>query len=186
MVFCFPYRILYSAPDVDYPGTHGGSTHVGEAVRSFSFLCEHTYLICAHTRGQPFFERQKNCTIFRVWIPPFSVFRVMSFFLYPFFISFFLALTGKITLIYERARIFGGGAIIGGSFFSLPSVYEMIEPYIDIPILLGTLRKESFLFSLIQTWHSYIISKTKLVTVTHPSFFRTVPHHKTFFCPYRR
>lgn len=177
----FPYRMLYSAPDVDYPGTHGGSTHVGEAVRSFSHTCEHVYLLCAHTSGQPFFERQKNLTILRVWIPLLSVLRVMSYFLYPFFISFFLALVGKINLIYERARIFGGGAIVGSSLFSLPSLYEMIEPYVDIPVVLGTIRKESLLFSIIKAWHSFVVTKAEFVTITHPSFLRSVPAHKAFF-----
>ena len=177
----FPYRMLYSAPDVEYPGYHGGSTHVGEAVTSLSKMCDRIYLLCKLTAGQAFFEKQEKITIFRVWIPEVPVVRTIAYFAYSFFLSFFLCLIGRINVVYERARLFGGGGVMGSSLFFVPSVYEMIEPYVDIPVVLGQISEGSAVHGLLKSWHSLLVEKAEMVTVTHTSFLRSVPREKAVF-----
>ncbi|MDP1694707.1 MAG: glycosyltransferase [Candidatus Woesearchaeota archaeon] len=169
-------QVLYSALDVDYPGTHGGSTHVGEAALSLSTLCKHVFLLCKHSKGQPFLECRPNLTIYRFPIPSVSFLRVLCYFLYPFLFSLFLFFFRNISLVYERGRIFGGGAIVTGFLFRKKTVYELNEPILGVPVALGVFKKSSLLYTLLFAWHSFILRCSSFVTLTHKSSLDGISH----------
>lgn len=175
------FQVIYSAPDVDSPGTHGGSTHVAESVHSLAKICHHVYLICAHRKPYRYVETKKNITFIR--IPHFSssLLRTISCFLFPFFITLFLQFIRPINLVYERGRIFGGGSVLAGRLFWKTTVYELIEPYTIVPVILGTVQKNSFLHKLISSWHIFMVHCATLITITHHSFLQIVPQEKAYF-----
>lgn len=174
-------RIVYSALDVDCPGTHGGSTHVAEAVTSLTHFCSRVYLLCHHRHGQRWIESKDKLTYVRLPIPVFSFFRVPWYFFISFFISFFLLLFGRATAVYERARIFGGGAVIAAWICRKPSIYELIEPYATIPVLLGQYSRTSLTWRLLWMWHHFACSLASLITVTHTSSLEGISHNRILF-----
>mgnify|MGYP001611063012 FL=1 len=177
-------QVLYSALDVGYPGTHGGSTHVGEAVFSLATLCQHVFLLCKHSKGQSFIEHRHNLTIYRFPIPSISFFRVLCYFLYPFFFSLYLFLFRRISLVYERGRIFGGGATLSGFLFRKKTVYELNEPILGVPVALGRLKKPSLTYAALYIWHTFILRCTDFVTLTHRSSIDGIYHPRVLLIHY--
>src|SRR3989338_9436577 len=129
-------KILYLAPEMVVPGTHGGSSHVLEAVRSFVNIGHSVILVLRRSAGQNYFEKIENITYMRFPILPTCIGRNLSYFFASFFSSFFL----RYDLVYERARIFAGIGCVVSSFFGKKSAYEMIEPYVELPLVLGTMK----------------------------------------------
>ncbi len=174
-------RMVYSALDVDCPGTHGGSTHVAEAVTSLSHFSDRVYLLCHHRKGQSFFESQHNIRYLRFPIPSLGFLRVPFYFFISFFVTFFLLFFHRATAVYERARIFGGGALVAAWVCRRPSVYELIEPYMTIPVILGQLSKRTLTWRFLWTWHRFICSLASLITITHKSSLEGILHDRVLF-----
>jgi len=150
-------RILYSAPDVRVSDAHGGSAHVKGAVDSFRNLGHEVILI----------EKQVDLKSFR---------NILYCFFRPFFYTIYLCIFDKIDIVYERARIFGGGAIISGKLFGKKTILECIEPYVELPILSGAIRPP--LSSMLRL-HSKIVNYcSDIITITHKSMTLGLPEHK--------
>lgn len=173
--------VVYVAIDVDFPGTHGGSTHVGEAVHSLAKLCQRVYLICKRKKGQSLVEKQAKCTIVRIPSSNLAFLRVLSYCLVPFLVVLCLLITKKIDMIYERGRIFGGGGILAGCMTGKKTVYEIIEPYTIIPVILGDVKENALAWKGINKWHSFIVNRASLVTVTHKSSVAGIHHKRVLF-----
>lgn len=163
-------RILYSAPDIDLNARHGGASHVIGAANSFANIGNYIYLIVKNGR----FENKR----IKFYNIKFHLFRQIIYFLIPFIVTFILCLFKEIDLIYERARIFGGGAILVGRIFGKKTIYEMIEPYTEAIIYTNQIKNGSFTKRLIDSWHNFIIKNSDIVTITHESFLKTVPKNK--------
>ena len=150
-------RILYSAPDVRVSDAHGGSAHVKGAVDSFRNLGHEVILI----------EKQVDLKSFR---------NILYCFFRPFFYTIYLCIFDKIDIVYERARIFGGGAVISGKLFGKKTVLECIEPYVELPILTGQIKQP--LASILRL-HSKIVNYcSDIITITHKSMTLGLPEHK--------
>ncbi len=170
--------LAYFASDIEYPGTHGGSTHVGEAAASFANITKKVYLICKHKANQQFFERKKNLSIIRIKIPDIPIIRTFAGFFCNAIIALVLVTFFKVNLVYERAKIFSGGAILISSIFRKKCIYEMIEPYTEVPLLTGQMNRGSFSYRLMDSWHRFIVNLADKVTITHESFLNSVPRKK--------
>ncbi|MEK6923579.1 MAG: glycosyltransferase family 4 protein [Nanoarchaeota archaeon] len=150
-------RILYSAPDVAISGGHGGSAHIKGAIESFERL-KHTITLI---------EKKNNLSSFA---------NVLYCFFWPLVYTTYLCLFGKIDIVYERARIFSGGAILAGKLFGKKTILEYIEPCIELPILSGQIKQP---FSTILRFHSKIINKcSDVITITHTSMTLGLPEEK--------
>ena len=150
-------KILYSAPDVSVSDAHGGSVHVKGVIDSFKRLGHDITLI----------ERKSDINAFR---------NTAYCFLWPLFYTSYLCLFNKVDLIYERARIFGGGAILAGKLFGKKTIYEYIEPCVELPILTGEIKQP--LTSLLRV-HSRIVNYcSDVITITHENMTKGLPKDK--------
>ena len=150
-------RILYSSPDVRISDTHGGSAHVKGAIDSFKRLGHEVIII----------ERRTDLKSFR---------NILYCFFWPFFYTICLCIFNKIDIVYERARIFGGGAIVAGKLFRKKTILECIEPYVELPILTGKIKQP--LTSVLRL-HSKIVNYcSDIITITHKSMTLGLPEHK--------
>ncbi len=175
---------IYSALDIAYPGAHGGSEHVGGAVISLKKYCKHVYLLSKRERGQPFLETQDHLTIIRFPFLHIPVVKVILYFLYAWLATQFLLLIKDITFIYERGRIFGGGAVIAGLISGKTTYYELNEPVLQVPLLRGELQKNSLRFTLVEKLHRFILRHASVVVATHISSLEHLPHKRSLLLQY--
>lgn len=182
MVFPFfvRMRILYVAPEISIPGTHGGSSHVSEMVESFVRLGHDVVLLCKHDHDQRFYDKDLF-TYIRVPIFGSGFLRHLLYCFFTFFTASFFLLFRRIDVVIERGRIFGGVSIILARLFRVRSVYELIEPYTEVPLYTGQLRRDSFLYHSIRRWHDFVVRCSTMTLVTHPSFLEIVPRQKAYF-----
>ena len=174
-------KLIYLAIDVDYPGFHGGSTHVGEATDSLVKMCDTVYLVCKWRAGQKLLEKKQNKIIIRVPSINIPVLRMILYFLSSWMIAVFLILSKQVDVVYERARIFGGGGIVAGHLLNRKTIYEIIEPYIIIPVIQGTIKKNSWVEREMVGWHKYIGARASRVTTTHKSAIDGINPNKVLF-----
>lgn len=176
--------VFYAAIDVDYPGTHGGSSHVGEAVHSLKKFCSRVYLLCKWCSKQSFLEKRDNLTIIRLPILNVQGIRVLSYFMYSFCTALFLCLTKEIDIIYERGRIVGGGAMLIGLITGKKTCYEINEPLLEVPLVVGKLQADSIIYKIIKTWHTYMVAHASLIVATHKSSLENLPHNQALILHY--
>ena len=169
----FFMNILYLAPEISIPGTHGGSSHVESAVTSLVELGHSVVLLSKYKKNKPLYARKKNLTTLRFPVLPTGIPRNFCFVFYSFFVSLFLSIFWA-DLIYERARIFGGTGVFVSWLFGKKSLYEMIEPYTLIPSLNGDLNEDSFIYRLIHAWHFAVVRRATKVMISHDSFLSEV------------
>jgi glycosyltransferase involved in cell wall biosynthesis len=177
-------QILYSAPDVEIPGTHGGSAHVTEVINSLLKSKNRVYLICRKEKNRKVNEKSKGLELIR--IPIFfksGFFKTLNYFLFTFIISFYLCLFKKVDTVYERGRIFGGAATLVGWVFRKPSIYELNEPVIYVPILTG-MNENSITYKLLRFWHYFTVKKATVITATHKSALAGLPEKKCIVISY--
>lgn len=177
-------RIFYSAIDIDYPGTHGGSTHVAETINSLQELGHSVILACKHTKGQKLIEKKGLLKIYR--IPIFfnsGILKMISVFKMSFWFYLFIFLTNKIDVVWARARIFGFAAAFWSSLFMKKMILEMNEPLIEAAEESGKF-KNNFLFSLLKAFFLFNISKANLITVTHESMAKNLPKDRALLIDY--
>ena len=162
-------RILYLAPEISIPGSHGGAAHVMGTLASSTRLGHQVVAVVKKGHGQRFVEKGKHLSILRM--PTWDVVGIkqICYFLNSLLVCFFLLFGRKIDLVYERGRIFGGVGVMMAYLFRVKSVYEMNEPYPDLPVMLGTHAPDSFLAWIIRRWHQAAVKRATLVTVTHAS-----------------
>ncbi len=166
-------KILYLAPEMVLPGTHGGSSHVIEAVESLTRLGNKIIIICKMGEKQKFHEIN-NIEYIRIPSIPTSIGKNISYFLSTFLITAYLILIKKTDLIYERGRIFGGPGVLVAKLLGKKSIYEMIEPFAEVPALTGQIKEGSLLHKIIKKWHYFTVNKATLVTITHNSFLKGI------------
>lgn len=153
-------HILYSAPDIDIAAGHGGSGHVTGVLQALHKARHDVTVIVQHTQ-----RTWNGMRVIPYKRPTFRIIRALFAYFIPFFIAFYYCATRKTDLVYERAKIFGGGAVSAARLWRIPSVYEMNEP---IPFALG---KEGWKDHFIGWWHRRSARRATLTTGTHDSFF---------------
>ena len=153
-------KIIYSAPDIGLNDCNGGSAHVSGVINAMHKAGHNVNLICNSGEIDNIIKIKKFKS---------GLFRVLNYFFSPFFITVYLCLKEKPDIIYERARIFGGGAILAGKLFDIKSIYEMNEP-------IG--EDNNKLKKIIFNWHMIISRLSNLVTGTHPKFFLGIEKSK--------
>ena len=129
-------NILYVAPEITLPGSDGGSAHVAGKLLSLQRLGHFIILLCKHSPGQTFFERKHSIFTLRIPLPDIFLLKNLELILLPLFILPFFLIRYRIDLVYERGRIFGGIGVFLAFLFHIRSIYELNEPYSDIPLLL--------------------------------------------------
>ena len=176
--------IFYSAIDIEYPGAHGGSTHVAETVNALQELGHSVILACKHTKGQKFIEKKGSLKIYR--IPIFfnsGILKMISVFKMSFWFYLLIFLTNRIDIVWARARIFGFAEAFWSSLFMKKMILEMNEPLIEAAEESGKF-KNNFLFSLLKAFFLFNISKADLITVTHSSMTKNLPKNKSLLIDY--
>ena len=163
-------RILYLAPEIGIPGTHGGSSHVAGTLDALTMLNHKVIAVVKYRFGQLPIQKKDNILFIRVPIPPTGVLRNLSYVLYSFIISFILFLFRSVDLIYERGRIFGGSGVLVAHWFHKKSIYEMNENYLHVPVALGKIDSSSIRFNLMKRMHSTVTKKARLITITNEDF----------------
>jgi glycosyltransferase involved in cell wall biosynthesis len=174
-------KLLYLAPDITLPGSHGGAAHVEGKLSSFSRLGYDIIYVTQKLPGQPFLSKHSYGTNVRLPVLP-SFLKLFSYSFVLFFVVLYLLLKYDFNLVYERGRIFGGFGVLLASFFGKKTVYEMNEPYYDLPVLFRPTYFYYVLGWFCKLWHNLVVKRTTLVTVTHPSFvmYGAAPKEKTF------
>ncbi len=170
--------ILYAAPEITLPGTHGGSSHVYGAVTSFIHLGHDVILITSKGPGQRFFERTPHLTSFRVPISRSRLLKNISYFLSGLLLPPILFLFRSIDIVYERSRIFGGFFTLWACIFNKQSVYELNEPLESFCLNKKWMRPLAIFFG------RFISRHATLVTGTHHSFFTTIRDAHTILIDY--
>lgn len=158
-------RILYSTSNVSIPGTSGDTTHVQELCRSFSKHSK-VYNITYRKKGQKFKENfSRNFVTYRIFDFPFV--RALFLFTQTFFLSLYLIISKKIDVVYERGKLFGGGAILAAAILRKPRVYELNEPIIESLVLEGRMKEESLFHKLARFWINWNFKLSHKITGTH-------------------
>ncbi len=167
-------HIFYSAPDIKLEAAHGGSGHV-EGVLSSLMKLGHRLTVLVQS-DQAAYKGEK---IIRFTRADNAVARTVRSFCIPFFTAFYYCVAKKTDLVYERAKIFGGGGVLAAWLCGKKSVYEMNEP---IPFGLSAVkdRKEK----LIERWHVWVAKHATIVTGTHESFFLNMGAKNTMIINY--
>ena len=171
-------HILYIAPEIAIPGTHGGSTHVQEVAASLVRLGHHVTLLCRRSAQTP---TAKGISYVRIPVFGGGLLRNLLYLIFTSMITKFYVLFKDVDLVIERGRIFAGIGILVAHFFKIPCAYEMIEPYTEVPLYTGKLSKRSLWYTFILRWHNHVVKKSTVTLVTHDSFLRTVPKNKALF-----
>ena len=175
-------RVLYVVPEIALPGTHGGAAHVMSKLVSFKRLKHEVILICKKSSGQRWYEKEPLRTTIRLPVPSFSLLKVFCYFLFSFVICLYYLCKGKVDIVYERGRIYGGTGVLAAWLCKVKSIYEINEPYYEVPVLLGKKSKKSLFFKTTRFWHFVIINKATLLTITYDSLIKhgVVPKEKTY------
>ena len=179
-------NILYLAPEIALPGSHGGAAHVEGTLSSLENLGHRVIVVSRYDGNKQMFQQTGAILHIRVPIINENLLRNLSYLFFTFIISFLVLIFYKIDVVYERGRMFGGMGIALGYLFQTKSIYELNEPYCEIPVLLGRWHKESLLFKIVKRWHDYIIRFASLITVTHESLIENgiAPKGKTVVVTY--
>ena len=109
-------RILYSVPDIGLNDFNGGSAHVTGVLESMIMGQHEVSIICNSGKTD-------KAKLIKIRKFKYGLFRTINYFISPFFITLYSCLTNKPDIVYERARIFGGGAILAGRIFGVKSIY---------------------------------------------------------------
>lgn len=98
-----------------------------------------------------------------------------------FLFSAYYLLRSHIDLVYERGKVYGGFGTLAAWLFHVRSIYEINEPYFDIPALLGTTSARSLFTRTATIWHHFVVEKATLVTVTSTTLITkgVAPKEKT-------
>ncbi|MEK6903113.1 MAG: glycosyltransferase [Nanoarchaeota archaeon] len=172
------YTILYVAPEITIPGTHGGSTHAQEAIESFARLGHRVILLSKKQNNLRRKEKKGNLIIYRVPIGSNSAVKNITYLfwtimLVPFFIQWY-----NVDVVYERARIGAGWSILFARVFHRKSVYELNEP-------LESMGEGYSIFrSLIIWWGRWIAEKATIVTGSDEIFFKHIAKKNTLLVDY--
>ena len=160
-------KILFSAPDVDLSTEHGGATHVDELAKAAVSLGHDVALVCSRKKLD-----LEHVTIFN--LPQFenSIFRLLTRFMWPFFITLYLSFSNNLNIVWERGRIFGGGAVLAAWLVRKLAIYEMIEPYEKLFQISST---PNMLKKLVLFWHNFVVRLASIVICTHPIFYNGAP-----------
>ena len=151
-------NILYSAPEINLSGGHGGSSHVSDVLASLEHLGHEIKLIDA---------RKENTT---------QASKLYSYLVAPFLRTIKHCIFNDVDIVYERNRLFGGGAILAGNLFGKPSILELNEPAeLSFEGLRGTVAKWIF---------NRVSKKATVITGTHNSFFNSLPKEKCLLITY--
>ena len=172
------HTILYVAPEITLPGTHGGSTHVSEVVDSLINLGHTVVLHSKWQKGLPFYERRKNLYMYRTYVPNNGIIKNILYFLYALFLTPLFFLMHSVTLVYERSRIFAGIPTLYAQLFRKKSVFELNEP------LETFATGNQLLHSFVLTFAYFVTSRATLVTGTHHSFFTHLHRDNTLLIDY--
>ncbi len=151
-------NILYSAPEINLSGGHGGSSHVSDVLASLKNLGHNITLI----------DSRKEATA--------QISKLHSYLVAPFLRTLWHCMFGNADIIYERNRIFGGGAILAGSLFGKPSILELNEP--------AELSFEGLRGAMAQWVFNRVSNKATIITGTHDSFFNLLPKEKCLLITY--
>ncbi len=163
-------RILYLAPEIGLPGTHGGSSHVEGTLDALANLQHSVIAVVKYRFGQLPIEKKDKILFIRVPILPTGVLRNLSYMLYSFMLSLTLCLFHRIDLVYERGRIFGGCGVLVAHWFHKKSIYEMNENYLTVTVALGKIDPSSLRFRLIKRMHDAVTKSATLITITNEDF----------------
>lgn len=157
-------RILYLAPEISVPGTHGGSSHVEGVVTSLQRLGHRVTLLSRYAHGKPFAEDRNGLKIIRLPALPTGLLRNLCYIFYSVVLTLFMIFFFDI--IYERGRILGGFGVLVASLFGKKRIYEMNEDYLRVPLENGTLKR-GFIFSIAKWLHELTVAHATIVTVTN-------------------
>ena len=179
-------KILYLAPEIGFSGAHGGTAHVVGRLTSLSRLGHDVIAVVKRETGQRWIEKKQTLTLLRVPLVEIPLVKQFLYLLFSLLLSVFYLFLGRIDLVYERGRIFGGVGVVLASFVGVRSVYEMNEPYPDIPVLLGEYDEHSIMMRMVRWWHMSVVKRASLVTVTHESLIRhgLAPREKSLVVTY--
>ena len=171
------HRILYVAPEIAIPGTHGGSSHVEGVVRSLQKMGQQVILLSKWEKGLSFYEKQKNLTIIRKPFPPIGILKNLFYILYSLFLTPLFMLFYSVDVVYERSRLFSGIAIFYAKLFNKKSVFELNEP-------LETIGERTLFHKFAVCWGKIVANRATLVTGTHPVFFKHLSRKNSLLIPY--
>lgn len=150
-------RMLYSAPEIDLSGGHGGSTHVLEFSNFLAKKLE-LFLIC--NGGSKDIDRKVNFFLTKKTLE-----KHLSLVLSNIFLTVFISLKYRPEIYWERSSIFTGFSIIIGKLLGKKTVYELNEP----PLLGLKYSKNPFykiLYKILKTWQLFIIKITSFIVTT--------------------
>lgn len=159
-------KILYLAPEMVLPGTHGGSSHVEGSVQGLLDLGHEVTVILKKGENQRFKERINKLTYLRFPTLPSGIGKLISYTLTTTLSSALL----KYDIIFERARVFGGIGTLISRIKGKRSVYEMNEPLPEILKIENKFSEKTY--KLIEKMHYFILKNSSITIGTHKSFFR--------------
>ena len=179
-------NILYLAPEIALPGSHGGAAHVEGTLSSLENLGHKIIAVSRMNGNERIFQHEGAVLHIRIPVIDEGLLRNLSYLFFTFIVSFLVLIFYKIDIVYERGRLLGGIGIMLGHLFRTKSIYELNEPYYEIPVLLGRWRNDSLLFKIVKHWHDYITKFASLITVTHESLIENgvAPKDKTIVVTY--
>ncbi len=170
-------KLLYVTSNVSIPGTSGDATHVIEectalAKQRIGKEPVEVFNITYQKKGQKNKEVINNFTTYRIkktkFLPP------LFLFFQTFLLSFWLILTKKIDVVYERGKLFGGGGLLAGFLTFKKRYLEFNEPIIDALIFEGRLKKGSLKERILSFWMNWNICISNAVIGTHESIFKGI------------
>ena len=153
-------RILYVAPGIPIPGSHGGSTHTFEVARGLSLL-GHKVLIVAKRENlrQKKGEAIEGIEVYRVL--PLIPRKLLEWLALPSIL--WLARRWKPDVILERYYNFGGGGIITGALLGIPSVLEVVSPVVDHPGSKKALIDHLFIIRPMKRYREWLCRRSKAI-----------------------
>src|SRR3989344_6702202 len=94
-------KILYLAPEVAFPGYHGGSSHVQGAVESLRNLGNHVFVVSRLGNKLKFYENKNNIKIIRLPVFGNGLIRNILYIFYSFLSALFFILFKNIDAVFE-------------------------------------------------------------------------------------
>ena len=127
-------KILYVCPDVFVNDSIGGSIHVQEVTSVLADL-NHSLILVGRKSNNAFPFKEKIETHFVYGINK-PLIHSITYSMFSFIVSFYILLTKKIDIIYERHNVFGIGTLLG-KLFRVPVISEVNGLFIDEALLMG-------------------------------------------------
>lgn len=176
-------EILCIGSDVCFPGSYAGTTHLWNIANAFKRLNNNVSILVSKSRNEKNFEEINGIKIYRIKRKKTKI-GSFSLFLRTFLKVLEIIKKEKIDLVYERARILGGGGCLAAKLLKIKSLLELNDPIADAPVLEQRVKKyslthilgllsEKFMFSLankIITQHKIMAKrakKNKILVVTN-------------------